>query len=262
MYSELNGRIAVVTGAGSGIGREICERFAREHMTIVATGRRSNVEQTMELVRQIDPGNKGMPIIMDVTDPDSVQSAVKLIVKEYGRVDVLVNNAGIPHEFMRAIDIPNDVAKHLMDVNFMGTFYCSKYFGQQMREQKFGNIINIGSWSGKTGSKFFGLYCASKAAMHVFAQSMALEMADFGVRVNTVCGGAIDGNRLKTSFESECVANGITFEEHAQNIINMIPLHRFGTGEDMANMATFLISDNASYITGQAINICGGIEFH
>ena len=216
----------------------------------------------MKLVREIDPGNQGGAYLMDVTDPASIQAAVGKIIEKYGRVDALVNNAGIPHAFMEVIDIPDEEMQKIMTVNFMGMFYCSKYFGQQMRKQKSGNIVNIGSWSGKTGSKYFGIYCASKAAMHVLGQSLALEMADYGVRVNSVCGGAIAGNRLESSFQSESKANGITFEQHSQNIINMIPLKRFGTGEDMANMVLFLLSDQASYITGQSINICGGIEFH
>ncbi len=276
MY-DLTGKVAVVTGAGRdhGIGRAIALRLAREGADVVVgdicrgfaafpdygLGDREGLEETARQVREL--GVRALPVCVDVTDAAAVSAMVASALDEFGHIDILVNNAGGAPGPAPVILMEEAAWNQTLAINATGTFLCSREVARHMVERGGGGrIINISSSAGKSGGPFLAAYSAAKAAIIAFTRVLALELAQHGVLVNAVCPGQVDTELQRWGWRATAFVLGQTYEEVVADDVRRIPLGRLESPEDVANLVAFLASAESSYMTGQAINVTGGIETH
>jgi len=261
MNQQFQDKIAVVTGGAQGLGRAICERLAREGChVVVADLNQAGAEQTAAEIAA-EYGRKVIAVGVDVTDEAQVEALFQRTLKEFGQVDIVVSNAGVL--FAEAIwDFPADKWKLVSDVNLFGYFLVAKHASRAMLPRKQGVIIQINSKSGKKGSFKNSAYAASKFGGIGLTQSIALDLAEHGIRVNAICPGNLLDSPLwvNSLYKQYAKKWGITEEEVRQKYVNQVPMKRGCTYEDVTNVLVFLASDQASYMTGQAINVTGGQE--
>lgn len=244
---KLTGKYAVVTGAGKGIGRAIAQRFLEDDVAGVAIFE-MDIELAQNTAREMDPtGEKVIAVHCDVSKQDNVNAAFAQVFEKFGRVDILVNNAGITRDAMFH-KMTVDQAKLVMDVHFFGTFYCCQAVIPGMREREYGKIINISSTSafGNIGQTN---YSAAKSAIDGFTRTLALESARKNITVNSIAPGMVDTDILKTIPENIM----------AQKIA-ATPAQRLGQPSEIASVASFLASDDSSWVTGNCILACGGLK--
>lgn len=260
MPRTLEDRIAIVTGGAQGLGEAICLRLAQEGChVLIADLNEEAAQATSAAVRQ--SGRRSEALKVDVTDEDQVSAMVDRAVQEFGRLDILVSNAGIL--FAEAIDeLPADKWRAVINVNLNGYFLCAKHAARVMKAQRSGVIIQINSKSGKKGSYKSAAYAASKFGGIGLTQSIALELAEYGVRANAICPGNLLDSPLwvDSLYKQYAKKWGITEEEVRQRYIDQVPMKRGCTYDDVTNVLVFLASDQSSYMTGQAINVTGGQE--
>ncbi len=254
-------KIAVVTGGAQGLGRAICERMAREGChVVVADLNKAGVEKTAaEIAAEYD--RKTLAVGVDVTKEDQVEALFQQTLETFGQVDFVVSNAGVL--IAEAIwDFPADKWKLVLDVNLFGYFLVAKHAARAMMPRKRGVIIQINSKSGKKGSYKNSAYAASKFGGIGLTQSIALDLAEHGIRVNAICPGNLLDSPLwvNSLYKQYAKRWGVTEEEVRQKYVNQVPMKRGCTYEDVTNVLVFLASDQASYMTGQAINVTGGQE--
>jgi 3-oxoacyl-[acyl-carrier protein] reductase len=240
----LRGKVALITGAARGIGRAIAERFAREGATVGLVDRLA----TDELAgRMLAEKLSAFPLKVDITDPVAVGRAFDLIAIEWGGIDILVNNAGIIAR-ESILDLSYDTWRKVLDVNVNGAFNCCKAVLPYMIIRRGGRILNITSIAGKMGDITASpVYGASKGALNSFTKSLARQLAEYKVTVNAIAPHAIE-----TDMSAEWSP------EKRQAVINAIPLKRMGTAEEVAAAALFLVSGEASFITGEILDLNGG----
>lgn len=246
---DFDGQVVIVTGSGSpkGIGKTIAKTFAKQGATVIIAD--MNTEGVKATVSEIEEeGGKAFGIELNVTDKESVDNMVKTVMDKYGRVDVLVNNAGISQK-VTVEDMTLEDIKRIFNVNMFGLFLCTQACMKPMREAKYGRIVNLSSVSGKRGGGVFGgaHYSASKAAVLAFSKNLSREISAEGVTINSVCPGLINTEIWKSLPK-----------EDADKVIDGIPMGRPGETQEVANAILFLASKEASYITGEEIDINGG----
>ena len=265
MYN-LDGQVAIVTGAGSGLGRAIGLRLSQEGAIIIAAD--LNREAAEKLVAEIkDQRRSGLSIQMDVSIEKDVERTVKQTMENFGQIDILVNNAGYGNPGGLIINHSEEDWEKTMRVNLKGTFLCSRAVAKEMIPRKRGRIVNISSISGKSGEEFIGAYCASKFGVIGLTQVMARELGRYTITVNAVCPGYIWtpmwetlGQWLKENFPS--LAQLSPREVFEKRVKSVTPLRRPQEPEDIANLVAFLASEEARNITGQSINVDGGALMH
>jgi sorbitol-6-phosphate 2-dehydrogenase len=254
-------QVAIVTGGAQGLGAAIVQRLAEEGADVVVAdlnleGARSTAAQVAQMT-----GRRTWALSVDVTQEDQVAALVDQTLETFGRFDLLVANAGI---VMAGAVEEFDLARFrkVVDVNLTGYFLCVKHAARVMKAQGRGNIIQINSKSGKKGSFKNGAYAASKFGGIGLTQSVALELAEFGVRINAVCpGNLLDSPLWVDSLYGQYAARlGISEAEVRQRYVDQVPMKRGCTYEDVTNVVVFLASDQSGYMTGQAINVTGGQE--
>ena len=246
---------ALVTGAGNGIGRAIALRLAQDGRDVSVLDRDlAGAQATAELVRSL--GRKAAAIEVDVGHRDSVRKAVDQATAALGPVDALVNNAGILRT-APFLDVSERDWRDVMSVNLDGVFHCSQAVLPGMLARANGCIVNMSSWTGKKGVPNHAAYAATKAAIIALTQSVAGELADRGIRINAVCPGTIVDTRMRDEAELLNAAQGLP-DVHTR-VKTVIPMRRAGTPADVAGVVAFLLSADAAYMTGQAINITGGL---
>jgi sorbitol-6-phosphate 2-dehydrogenase len=256
-------RIAIVTGGAQGLGEAICHRLAQEGAhVVVADINLEGAEKTAAAIREAT-GRRAIAVRVDVTKEDEVEAMVNRTLEEFGRLDIMVANAGIL--IAGAIEeFPLEQWRKVIDVNLIGYFLCAKHAARVMKAQRSGVIIQINSKSGKRGSYKNSAYAASKFGGIGLTQSIALELAEYGVRVNAVCpGNLLDSPLWVQSLYTQYAKRwGVSEEEVRRRYIEQVPMKRACTYDDVTNVVVFLASDYASYMTGQAINVTGGQEMH
>ena len=248
MYA-LGGRVGLVTGGGGGIGRAIALRLAREGMRIAVLDR--DGEAAQRVAAELD----GLAVTADVTAADEVGRAVDAVLARYGQIDVLVNNAGICWTGP-ALDMPLETLRAMLRVNVEGVFIVSRAVLPHMIARRSGAVVNLASWAGKTGNAYFAGYSASKFAVIGLTQALAREMAPHGVRVNAICPGIVVDTAMRTALEAQQRQYGLPQTSEREKLV---PLGRVSVPDDVARVAAFLASDEAAYMTGESINLSGGL---
>lgn len=241
--ANLNGSIALVTGASRGIGRAIAERLMADGATVIGT---ATSESGAQAISDYLQGN-GEGKVLNVADPDSMQTLLADITEKHGGVDILVNNAGITRDNL-LMRMKDDEWQNIMDTNLTSIFKMSKAVLRGMMKKRKGRIINIGSVVGSTGNAGQANYAAAKAGVIGFSKSMAREVASRGITVNVVAPGFIDTDMTKA----------LTADQK-ESIFKDIPANRLGDPKEIAATVGFLASDDAAYITGETIHVNGGM---
>lgn len=272
---RLKDKTAVVTGGGGGLGEGICLCLAREGANVIVSDVKMDLaEAVSKKIR--DKGVKSIPVQTDVRKRDQVKALIGTAVQEMGRLDILVCCAGISGHTNRGLEdespltIENILEEDwdmTIDVNLKGVFLCNQAVAPIFKKQMHGKIINISSVAGRHGADILIPYAASKAGVINLSQSIAVHLAPYGVNVNTICPGIIwtpmwkDGVTIFSKAEG--AFKGVDPEQIFQAMVEtQIPLKRVQMPEDMGNAAVFLASDEAREITGQALNVCGGMRFN
>ncbi len=261
MTKLLQDRIALVTGGGQGLGQAICQRLAAEgaHLVVADLNEETAVATATDIAAAT--GRQTMALKVDVTNEAQVAAMVAQTLAEFGQLDIAVSNAGIL--FAGEItEFPAEKWRAVMNVNLFGYFMVAKHVAQPMKAQKRGVIIQINSKSGKKGSFKNSAYTASKFGGIGLTNSIALDLAEYGVRVNAVCPGNLLDSPLwvDSLYRQYAERWGISEAEVRQKYIEQVPMKRGCTYEDVCNVVVFLASDQAGYMTGQAINVTGGQE--
>jgi len=257
---ELDGQVAIVTGAGRGIGRAIALRLAREEASVVVTD--IDVANATKVAEEAAAfGKETLALQVDVTKKSDVEQMVKETIARFGRIDILVNNAGVM-AVVPLVDADEETWQFVMDVNAKGVFLCSQAVARQMITQKEGGcIINNASGLGKMAPSVglpMGIYAASKHAVVGLTRAFASELAPKGIRVNCVCGGIVDTPMWDMIDREVAKLEGGPVGSVKARFVSNIPLGRIQTPEDMANIVAYLASADADYMTGQAVNYSGG----
>lgn len=272
----LMGKVALVTGAARyrGIGRAIALRLADDGADIVICGRPRSPESYPEHEQEIgwhgveslaeeieQKGRKALALECDVTSKDQVVAMIESIKDEFGRLDIIVNNAGVPSDAGSSpiLDTDEDVWYQTMDVNVNGVFLVSKYGGRLMRDSDNGGaIVMIASLAGRVGLQDYGAYCVSKFGVIGFTQQLALELADTGIRVNCVSPGSHDTDMMDGTIARTTEKYQLPDGSFREQLENFIPMGRQGDVSELASVVSFMCSKDASYVTGQTINVDGG----
>ncbi len=247
-------RVAIVTGGGRGIGRAIAHALAGPGTLVAILGRtRSQLESTARELEGL--GGRALAIPVDVTSQVSVADGMDMVRAEAGRVDVLVNNAGVGGgEPIAGSDI--DRWRRVVDTNVIGTYLATRAAVPMMGAG--GRVVNISSVLGRFGVPGYTAYCASKHAVIGFTRALALELAPQQITVNAICPGWVDTEMAATGMQLGAVATGQTFEQFRAQALGAVPIKRIIQPEEVAELVRFLASAGTSAITGQTYNICGG----
>ncbi|WJY28768.1 3-oxoacyl-[acyl-carrier-protein] reductase [Sporosarcina trichiuri] len=244
---RFTGKTAVVTGASRGIGREIALLLAREGASVTVNYSGSK-ERADEVVSAIEAdGGRAIAVQADVTDPDSVKALIAETLETFGSIDLLVNNAGITKDNL-LMRMKEDEWDAVLDTNLKGVFLCTKAVSRQMMKQRAGRIVNMASVVGIAGNAGQANYVAAKAGVIGLTKTTAKELAARGITVNAVAPGFI------TTDMTDALGDDVK-----DGLLGSIPLGSLGKPEDVARAAAFLLSDDASYITGQVLNVDGGM---
>lgn len=244
----LKERSAIVTGGGSGIGKRIALKFAEKGADIVVAD--VNLDSALQTVAQIEQmSRRAVALRTDVSNKNQVLAMKEKALNEYGKIDILVNNAGAMSPPVPIEELAEEDWDHVIAVNLKGVFLCSQAIGREMISRRKGCILNIASVSGHGPYPTGGAYSSSKGAVVMLTQQLALEWAQYNIRVNSISPGMIRTPLNEKSLNDKDVYEGR---------INLVPLHRIGDPEDIANAAAFLVSDDASFITGTDLFVDGG----
>ena len=259
MDQRLKDKAAIITGGAQGLGEALARRLDAEGCSVAVA------DINLESAEKVAAGLKNaIAVKVDVSDERQAEAMVSAAVNKFGKLDLLVSNAAILIA-KPVTEFPGEQWKKMMDVNLVGYFNCAKAAAKAMIPNRSGNIIQINSKSGKKGSYKNSAYAASKFGGIGLTQSLALELAEYGIRVNAICPGNLLNSPLwnegpNSLFKQYARNQGITEEQVRQKYLSQVPLGRSCEYEDIANVMVFLASDEASYMTGQAINVTGGQE--
>jgi NAD(P)-dependent dehydrogenase (short-subunit alcohol dehydrogenase family) len=278
MYADLAGKVAIVTGSGrpKGLGEAMVKRLAAEGCKVVvsdlgaphgeampasAIGSTAEMQQIVAEIRA--SGGEAIDLACNVLEESAVAALVARTVEHYGRLDIMVNNAGIGYLMKPIVEMSHAEWDTVLGVNLRGAFFGIKHAGLQMLKQKQGGrIINIGSQASKSGFPFAAAYTASKHGMVGLTRSAAIEFGPHGITVNTICPNHVTTGLGAWQNQFFSAATGRSEEKYLADMRARIPLGRPGLQDDIAKACAFLASNEAAYITGEAMNVSGGEEYH
>ena len=249
MAGRLQDKVALITGAGSGIGRASAERFAAEGAQVVVVDLKG-AEETVAAIEAA--GGEGLALRTDVADEDGVAAMAEVALERFGKVDVLMNNAGILDDYLPAADTPTEVWDRVLGVNLFAQFFTARALLPQMVERGDGAIINVASTAGLNGGNGGAAYTTSKHAIIGFTRQLCFDYARKGIRCNVICPGAVETGMTKEIFASPDAA--------VMAAVESAPIGRWAQPEELANAALFLASDEASFVNGAVYVVDGGFD--
>jgi NAD(P)-dependent dehydrogenase (short-subunit alcohol dehydrogenase family) len=261
-FNRLRDRVAIITGGGKGIGKAISLAFSREGATIVATGRTlSALQETCDEIKR--KGGMAKPIQADVSVEEQVVRMVSETVKEFGGVDILVNNSGIAGVTIRIADMDLSKWNETIAIDLTGAMLCSREVLKYMIPNRSGNIINVASEAGRSGDgrsgfPLRGAYCSSKMGVIGLTETLSVEVGEFNIRVNAVSPGPVKGEHITNAMRAKARVTNIPFEKIMEDLAANSSLKRIVEESEVAAVAVFLASDESSAVTGQTIAVsCG-----
>ncbi len=245
----LKGKVAIVTGAGTGIGKEVARLFGKNHAKVVLNYRSSEKEANKIKKEIEDMGCEAITVKADISDYDDCKNLVNSAIEAFGHIDILINNSGMGLTKNSILDITNEEYHKLMKINLDGTYYMTTLVLAEMEKQKTGgSIVSISSSAVAQPSSGNGVYAMSKAAIELLMRSVAQNHGEHGIRCNIVAPGPTETNMVNEYFD----------EEKRKRVTKEIPLRRFGDPKETAQAVLFFASDMSSYVTGQKIHVDGG----
>ncbi|PGY15293.1 acetoin reductase [Bacillus sp. AFS031507] len=252
-------KIALVTGGGAGIGRAIALRLANDGFDVALNDiSEVSIKHVASEIEKL--GQRAFPVVADVSNREQVFSMVDQVVEHFGRLDVMVSNAGIV-QVKPLLEITEEDMERIFRINVFGTMFCMQAAAKVMIKQNGGKIINASSTSGKRGVEFLGHYCATKFSVIGLTQTAAKELANHGITVNAYCPGIVGTGMWEEIDRKMSEYMNVPLGETLKNKINGIPLGRIEEPTDVANYVSFLASEDSNYMTGQAVVIDGGMVF-
>jgi NAD(P)-dependent dehydrogenase (short-subunit alcohol dehydrogenase family) len=256
---RLDNQFAVVTGAAQGLGFGMAEELARLGASVVIADVQEQKARAAADELRAD-SLKAEAVGLDITKSAEVDRVFESVARDKGRLDIVVNNAGVGQTVTPVVEIADDEWDRVLRVTLTGTFYCCRAAGRIMERQERGSIVNISSINGLNPAALVASYNAAKAAVISLTKTLALELAAYGVRVNAVCPGPVYTEFNKTVMAQRCESLGITEEEMIERVRKSIPLGRWGEPADIARVVAFLSSSAAGWITGEVYRASGGLE--
>ncbi len=254
---RFEGHVAVITGGAQGLGEAFARRFAREGACVVIIDLQCDkCNQVASWLRE-EFCVQTLAVDASVSDPDAIRETVSQILDEFGHIDIWINNAGA-YRGTAMEDLTMQEWEFMLNVNYTGVFVCTQAVAQAMKRQRRGRIINMSSIAGRTGFKNSLAYCSTKAAVIGLTRASAMDLAPYNVTVNAVCPGTIMTDMVLKVDHDICAHEGWPPGTHLKNKAESIPMKRLGTVEDVAGVVAFLASDDAAFVTGQAIEVDGG----
>jgi len=256
-------RAALVTGASRGIGRGIALRLAREGYAVVLNSRTADpAERTRgvyEVQRTIEAaGGKAAVFRADISSAGERRALIGFLDREFPRLDLLVNNAGIEPEPLDMLDGPEERLERVLAVNLKAVFLCCRAVLKQMIKQKSGSIVSISGTAGKEGMALRGSLCAAKWGLLGLTQTIAKEAGPHGIRANVICPGGMDEPDLRVMYAERAKGLGMEFSDLEKSVLELTPLRKYARHDEVAKAALFLASSDSSHTTGESLNVSGG----
>jgi 3-hydroxybutyrate dehydrogenase len=258
---RLTDQVVVVTGGASGIGQGISRHLPKEGARVVIWDiNLRDAQMTADSIQS--QGGQAVALEVDVTDKAQVGEAVTSVLNRYGKIDVLVNNAGVEKKCL-IVDYEEDMFDKVIAVNLKGVFLCTQAVLPSMIERRYGRIIMISSMSGKMGEPYTGPYCMTKWGLLGFTQTLALEVGKYNITANAICPGPTETPMIEKVIRDASKIKGVTEEQFKQTFyIDLTPLGRLTKPLDIAKAVVFLASEDAEFITGASLNVSGGRDMH
>ena len=258
MNISFKNNIVIVTGGASGIGKSISDNFHQRGGTVLVL---DNDQNKVNIINNYNDDNF-KAYLVDITNIQQVRLIINEIHNEYNNIDILVNNVGL-NLIEKFEDVDENSFDIVLDVNLKSAFFCTQEVVKYMILKKFGKIINISSQAGITGQPYMSTYCAAKFAIIGFTQALALELGQYNITVNSICPGDVKDTEMHdiTAKKLTEILN-ISKKQLVNNSINKCPLSRLQVPQDVSNSVMYIASEYANFITGEGLNVSGGLEFH
>ena len=256
---SVDGMVAVVTGAAQGLGVAIAEQLAAAGATVTLADLQLEKTQ-LAADRLCQAGSTAAAVRLDVTDSGQVDDVMAQVADAHGRLDILVNSAGLGQKVMPIVELDDDEWQRVLDVNITGTFNCCRAAARQMETQESGAIVNFTSINGQNPAALVGAYNVAKAGVISLTRTLAMELAAYKVRVNAVSPGPVYTEFNRKVMAQRCQSLNLTEEEMIERVRQAVPLGRWGEPTDIAATVAFLCSPAASWITGEVLRVSGGLE--
>jgi NAD(P)-dependent dehydrogenase (short-subunit alcohol dehydrogenase family) len=256
---KLAGQVAVIVGSARGIGEAIAHMFSREGASLVLVDIQKTKAQLDDVTQAINrQGGSAIAVLADVTDDAQVNNLVNETVARYGKIDILVNSAGLRGPLVPVQDITEEEWDLVLSVNLKAVFLCCRAVLKVMIEQKSGSIVSISGTAGKEGMALRGSLCAAKWGLLGLTQTIAKESGPYGIRANVICPGGMDEPDLRIMYAERAKGLGMEFSQLEKSILELTPLRKYAKHDEVAKAALFLASSDSSHTTGESLNVSGG----
>jgi 3-oxoacyl-[acyl-carrier protein] reductase len=256
---KLAGQVAIIVGGARGIGEAIAHLFSKEGAIVVGVDLQKAKSELHGVVQAINQeGGKAAALIADVTDDGQVNNMVNQVVDRYGKIDILINSAGLRGPLVPVQNIKEEEWDLVLSVNLKAVFLCCRAVLKVMTKQNSGSIVSISGTAGKEGMALRGSLCAAKWGLLGLTQTIAKESGPYGIRANIVCPGGMDEPDLRVMYAERAKGLGMEFAQLEKSILELTPLRKYAKHEEVAKAALFLASSDSSHTTGESLNVSGG----